>query len=81
MKLVFQIVTFVLFVAAIILLVSVVREWNYQFDQHGYHTSADGMLHRESESERNFFLLVLSVLLLIPAIYISFKKSVVRQAR
>ena len=59
----------------IILLFFVVKAWNYQFDQHGYYTGSDGIIHRESVSERNFFSLILSVLLLLVTAYTGFKKN------
>lgn len=78
MKPVFRIMAFALLILSIFLYFPVMQDGNYPYDQHGYYTSADGVLHRESESEKNFFRFLLSVALLIVTAFFGFKKSPAR---
>lgn len=78
MKRVFKILSVVLLLITMLFLLQVVREWNYQFDQHGYYTGADGVIHRESLAERNQFLLSVSVILLFFTAFYGFRNPKVR---
>ena len=75
MKKVFKAAAFTLLVVTIILYLTVMRDNGYQYDQHGYYTGSDGVLHRESESEKNFFLFLLSFILLLLTAFLGFRKS------
>lgn len=69
---------FALLVLSIVLYFPVMQDGNYHYDQHGYYTSPDGVLHREWESEKNFFRFLLSVALLLVTAFLGFKKSPAR---
>lgn len=75
MKLFLKILPVILIVSTILLLVPVLREWNYDFDAHGKHISPDGTVHWESDNEKNFFFLLLSFLLLCGSLIVYFRKT------
>ncbi|MBE7172307.1 MAG: hypothetical protein INR73_17095 [Williamsia sp.] len=75
MKKGFKIAAFLLLIVSVALYFTVMREGNYQFDAHGFYTGPDGVLHRESAAEKNFFLLLLSIVLLLVTAFLGFKKS------
>ena len=78
MKTRFKIAAFALLVTTIILYLPVMRDGGYHYDQHGYYTGSDGVLRRESEAEKNFFLFLFSLMLLLLTAFLGFKKSRVR---
>lgn len=75
MKKGFKITVFALLATTIFLYLPVMRDGSYHFDQHGYYTGPDGILHRESDAEKNFFLFLLSLILLLIMAFVWFKKS------
>lgn len=74
MKLLLKILPVIFIVSTILLLVPVIWKWNYNFDAHGKHISADGSVHWESDNEKNFFSFLLSFLLLCGSVIIYFRK-------
>ena len=75
MKPVFKVVALALLILSIVLYVRGMHDGDYHYDRHGYYTGPDGVLHRESEAENNFFLFLLCVALLIVTAVLGFKKS------
>ena len=75
MKTAFKIAASLLLALTIVLYLPVMRDGNYPYNQHGFYTGPDGILYRESISEKKFFLFLLSASLLLVTAFLGFKKS------
>ena len=74
MQLFFRLAAVVLLSVTVVFLSVVIKEWNVQYDAHGRYVSPDGIVHRESQSEKALFLLLFSAVLLFVTGYFSVRK-------